>query len=140
MLALAFFLILAGCHKDSPLFGTWNSSVEVERVTGTSTVKFAADGQFTSTSHLQMKNAKVDVTDEGTWELSANRLKQVLVDTNWTFSGPSADRANARFRDRKAKIIEAANKDEYGMIAWHGNDFFTTTDSMGKTHDYHRVP
>jgi len=123
--------LIAGCHKQDPLVGTWNGTNKIGVTEQALTLTVAGDGTYKEIMVSSRPNLKTKLvaTDTGTWKnLSEGKYNFKLVDTNWTTEGASAKqeaRMQERFKARKAEIIANSNKEPSTEITWEGNDKFT---------------
>jgi hypothetical protein len=132
---------LVACQKASPLIGSWETSTDgVTGATGTTRLTFADGGKLTAETKLSGKNGlSLTATDTGTWKLEADKMTVHIDDTGWKFAGPGADKADAKFKENRDKVLANANENPTETIAWTNNDEFTLTDPKGTKKPYRRV-
>ena len=137
---LCLLAVLAGCHKSSPLVGTWAATLTVGNLTGADSTTFSSDQTFQAVAEVKGSNGiSLSVHDRGTWRMDGSKLTQHYDDVDWQFTGPNADRANARFRESKAKLLDGLNTEPPSDVSFEGADTMTFTDSKSKKHESRRT-
>jgi len=134
-------LSLSGCHRVSPIVGTWEAPVTVKSFTGTSQLQFDEDGTYRDIVTIVGKNA-IAITTTGTWKLEdQSRLTTHVDDMQLQLigSGAHADAARKLFEKNKAKMIADTNAHPTDVLTWHGNDSYSYVNQMGETRTFRRV-
>lgn len=114
-----------GCGKNYSLVGEWTGETEVMGNPGNFRAQFRADGTFQMTSDMQFFTGRLVAVDTGTWKLVGDKLDITMTDTDWQFSGLSADRLRHRrasFESRKAQMIKEVNDEPPATVIWKGSN------------------
>lgn len=87
--------------------------------------QFRANGTFQMTSDMQFFTGRLVAVDTGTWKLVGDKLDITMTDTDWQFSGLSADRLRHRrasFEASKAQMIKEVNDEPPATVIWKGSN------------------
>ncbi len=140
LLAMGMVMV-AGCHRGSPLTGSWEGTTNWR--TSGHQITFTSDGKFRMTDSAD-PSATVDVTanSSGTWRLEGNKLYLLCSEVNWKFTGTDPEKvakSQARYEQLKDTILKNSKNMPPMTISWNGPDEFSFSPSQAIVVTYHRM-